>query len=238
MAEKSGIPSDYWIAAATVLPIIALGIMAEARESVRRWRERPGQPPGWFRLLLSLLWLVYLLLAAFSVPASLRALRGEHVADYWPRLIEFTTMQGLSVVTITPMLELIMQSVWVVKAFTVLIMPVRLYRKVRLVADISRSEDLLSRQRYRILGNLTEALIVESKTLRILSRSNLTTGERAEAVEMQEKVAQIKSDVIESLKKVDSTLAGFPEFRRRIENATTLKQTMRLAVEFLGEEAW
>jgi hypothetical protein len=99
--------NDYWAAMAQVLPVVALGIVLEVRTIVTNWT---AQIPRWFRALQSVSWAAILLILALGENTALRALRGGAVAEGWPALCEWGVAAGLSILVISPALEVLIRA--------------------------------------------------------------------------------------------------------------------------------
>jgi hypothetical protein len=98
----STVPPDYWVAVATTVPILALALVLEAREIVRRWTTSTPRP---WRTALSVLWAVPLLGFVVTEYYALKALRGEVAPSWLPPLGELAITGAMLILVLVPALD-------------------------------------------------------------------------------------------------------------------------------------
>lgn len=97
----------YWATLAQVMPIVALGIVVEARGLSANWNL---QTPTVLKAFQSLIWAVMLSVLAFGESKAISALRGVEPADYWSSLCESSISSGLGVLVLAPALEMLVKA--------------------------------------------------------------------------------------------------------------------------------
>lgn len=104
-AVVPGAPTtEYWFAVATVLPVLALALVVEARAIARQWSE---DTPSWIMLTQAAFWGVPLLAFAYALPLSLGGVRGTEPAAWLPpRFIEIMVGVSVGVLLLAPVLKL------------------------------------------------------------------------------------------------------------------------------------
>lgn len=98
------IPADYWVASATVAPVLALALVVEARAVLAKWT--PETPPLPLRVLASLWWFAPLAAFFYLEPVMLDALRGIKPASWVPGVFEITVSVALANLALTPALDI------------------------------------------------------------------------------------------------------------------------------------
>jgi hypothetical protein len=96
------VPSEYWLAVATTVPILALALVLEAREIVRRWNT---STPRLWRTVLSVLWAVPLLGFVVTEYYALKALRGEVAPSWLPPLGEVAITVAMLILVLVPAID-------------------------------------------------------------------------------------------------------------------------------------
>jgi hypothetical protein len=98
----STVPPEYWLAVATTVPILALALVLEAREIVRRWTS---STPRLWRTVLSVLWAVPLLGFVVTEYYALKALRGEVAPSWLPPLGELAITSAMLILVLVPAID-------------------------------------------------------------------------------------------------------------------------------------
>lgn len=102
------VPShDYWATIATVMPVLALATVVEARAITSNWNFRT---PRTYRLISVGLWGTTLAILTFGTNAAIRALRDLPVADWWPAVCEMAISASMGLLVLSPTLELLMKA--------------------------------------------------------------------------------------------------------------------------------
>lgn len=116
----------FWPTVATVLPVLALAIVVEARTSITRWTD--NNPPRWLRTIQSILWIIPLVLFVYLEPVAFQRLEGSKPSHFSVSLVVPTVALSLSVLIVNPATELLVRSNARIIARTILVLsttPVR-----------------------------------------------------------------------------------------------------------------
>jgi hypothetical protein len=99
--------TDYWVAVATVMPVLALALVIEARGLAVRATSKHGPGGALIQALMSVTWFTPMALFVFGEFAALRALRGENVASWWPAFCELAIGIAMSLLVLMPAAQLL-----------------------------------------------------------------------------------------------------------------------------------
>jgi hypothetical protein len=247
MAETVGPTPDYWVAAAAALPIIALGIMAEARESTKRWSAQRAKNPSAkgdrvmnaVKATNSTLWLLYVVAATISLRECLVALRGGNVPSYWTGITEATLVQGLLSTAIAPMLDLLARSEWFLRLLASVVALYQAPRKFKQARELERISDDMLRMHHQGLKAVSERIIIVA---RIDNNLRQCGGELAESEisELNSNRTRLLEDICEFRRIMDSMEAG----KGRVEDVKVAMKTinrdsvLRGFMATAGDDIW
>lgn len=100
------LPSEYWATVGTILPVLALALVVEARSYASGWSLAIPRLGRVVRIVQTLLWILPLIAATFSEAEVLRALRGAAVALWVSPLCEATVLMSFMVLVFSPAVDL------------------------------------------------------------------------------------------------------------------------------------
>jgi hypothetical protein len=112
--ESNLLNPEFWPTVATVIPVLALAIVVEARAIISRWSEYKDKKRikiiRVLQSILCILWVTPLILSIYLETSSFDALEGGHVAHSAVSLAIPTVAIGLAVLIIGPAIELLIRS--------------------------------------------------------------------------------------------------------------------------------
>ena len=142
-------PAEYWVAVGTILPVLALALVVEARSLASTWTSKT---PRVLRAIQAFLWVSPLIAATVSEDEILRALRGVTVSSWVSWLCDATIVFSFSVLVLSPAIDLLSRGYaeFVAPVFTV--SPVRWMKFHRLKRSIEHAHRLSRRGRKEFEG--------------------------------------------------------------------------------------
>jgi hypothetical protein len=145
-------PAEYWVTVGTILPVLALALVVEARSLASRWTS---QTPRVLRAVQTLLWVSPLIAATVSEAMVLRALRGETVSSWVWRLCDVTIVTSFSVLVLSPAIDLAVRGYAEFPARVFAARPVELMKILRLGRSMERGQRANRRARKKLEGDRT-----------------------------------------------------------------------------------
>ena len=100
------LPAEYWITIGTILPVLALALVVEARSFASSWTPDSSRLVRVLRVVQTILWVSPLIAATFSEAEALSALRGATVEPWAWRLCYATVLASFAVLVVSPAIDL------------------------------------------------------------------------------------------------------------------------------------
>jgi len=97
---------EYWSAVTTVVPVLSLALIIEARAQFNKWDQ---EIPAWYRTLLSLFWVGLLVSAAAAENTAFTALSGEPPPTWGPTLCSSVIASLFAALVISPAAEFLVR---------------------------------------------------------------------------------------------------------------------------------
>jgi hypothetical protein len=106
--KAAGTVSDlFWPTAATVIPVLALALVVEARATIARWND---DVPWWVRSSQGLLWVYVLIVFAIVESVAFNDLAGNETSGAWAIAAQRSIVQSIIVLLVTPAVGLLARS--------------------------------------------------------------------------------------------------------------------------------
>jgi hypothetical protein len=217
----------FWPTVATVLPVLALAIVVEARGAISRWTN--DYPARWVRTMQGILWAIPIALFVYLEPISFQGLEGSKPSHFAVSLVVPTVSFSLGVLVVNPGTELLIRAnarVVVRLSLFIVAMPVR--RKARKNVVLARKNiRRMKESQQRDLISSVKLYAVESKVNAWddVGRKRETLAEIAEI--RQEIVARRKS-IKELAQEMNDTLREAVEIREKTKSIGTPEEMAQL----------
>jgi hypothetical protein len=143
--QSATLSPDFLVASGTILPVITIAVLAEARESVKAWRNEKDETSAWAKTAISLMWTLFLTLSSFVTPMSLISLAGRKPGTWFVIVAVSTATLGMISIAVLPMGHLLATAKWRKNLALRLASPRARWKRHRLERQI---EDNLDRGRW------------------------------------------------------------------------------------------
>lgn len=222
LSMTQGDLTAFWTAVATVLPVIALATIVEARTISARWRDL--DIAHWYIYIQTLLWAFVLVGGVFAEGWALGALGGAPQAEWKTTLAKYAVSGGLGIMVLSPTLELVLSG-WAGPISSVLtIHPLRRAKRARIRRGHERFLAKLEKQatQYRKRIGEVRASSRECRELRAQTAEHLAGFERAKdvgSVELVPIVVEWESRSRQLIETLDRALLYRDELVTNLEDA-------------------
>jgi hypothetical protein len=195
------VSDQFWPTMATVVPVLALALIVEARSAIDHWDERI---PWWVRSTQGFSWALVLVQFAIVEIVAFNDLAGNERSDAWVGIAKGSILVSLSTLILTPTLSIL------AKANAGVVVRVLVRARTAPVEwgyhRISNRSKKLERRIVEVRKNLAETLaLAEADERRVLS------GENPDSTESQDELARIASVKADILGKIESFEQDFQE---------------------------
>lgn len=179
---------EFWSAVATVVPVLSLALVIEARAISSEWTRRV---PVWYRAPQAVVWAVLLIGASFAEYFSFKALAGESTPSWAPGLCQNVIYWLISTLLLSVVIHLLVSG------------PAELWALVFTMHPVSGAK-----QYWQMRRSLTKSRKTEARGVALIKKMDTRISEVNEVTEKAHRVMDLageseRADIERSLVGVD-----------------------------------